>query len=420
MKFPTGGNLAFVKKPASASPSGKVSRSGEMPEPTVIVRMKEGDKIYRKYNHIGSVMDFLWGMLYIVHITHINLPKCSPSFNLFISGDIHMLNLLPIKLLPTLLTFNFGDTRKSEWGLRRFNVAAIFAFFFINSDVMGMEAEETSLSSLKEANSIVNQDDVLVPPLPWETVCHFPPYELIAEVFEKRLEERDARGENPFKNTKKITSLLGDYERAHTTPLDDELYYEYGHTAVHVFYEGLMFKCRVKSDFIFEGNKRTKMPGVVPNFFNVEVDCTDWRRTGKPEIKGEYHLKIDYHGNQLWIWPILSDLQTIRLGLPVNKIKSEYMAFSGYMCDPFFGYKFVLSPSHLPLFRSDSARCKTLMESAATSIMKAIIPSDMKWEDNININELLISDIPLDLRELINNMYHCKRAALLYTQFPNT
>lgn len=40
-KFPTGGMRAMIRKPASGPIVRGVSRSGERPEPTVTVRMKE-------------------------------------------------------------------------------------------------------------------------------------------------------------------------------------------------------------------------------------------------------------------------------------------------------------------------------------------------------------------------------------------
>lgn len=46
MEFPTGGIFALAEEPASAC-LGRVSRSGEMPEPTVTVRMGE-NKAFRK------------------------------------------------------------------------------------------------------------------------------------------------------------------------------------------------------------------------------------------------------------------------------------------------------------------------------------------------------------------------------------
>lgn len=51
MKFPTGGISDSREEPASAC-FGRVSRSGEMPEPTVTVRMGE-NKAFRK-PHLGS------------------------------------------------------------------------------------------------------------------------------------------------------------------------------------------------------------------------------------------------------------------------------------------------------------------------------------------------------------------------------
>jgi hypothetical protein len=44
VQLPTGGILKIFRQPASAFSTGRrVSRSGEMPEPTVTVRMKENE-----------------------------------------------------------------------------------------------------------------------------------------------------------------------------------------------------------------------------------------------------------------------------------------------------------------------------------------------------------------------------------------
>ncbi len=44
VKFPTGG-IPLTGKPASACFTGRVSRSGEIPEPTVKVRMEENEQV---------------------------------------------------------------------------------------------------------------------------------------------------------------------------------------------------------------------------------------------------------------------------------------------------------------------------------------------------------------------------------------
>lgn len=147
-----------------------------------------------------------------------------------------------------------------------------------------------------------------------DQTSHFPPYELIRDTFKQRLEERKERGEN---------SQTLEYRKAHGTPTDTEIYYNFDSPTIHVFYEGVTYKCRARyeSEFTHSGAS-----------FAVEIDyAMDHSHGHQPDIKGTY---LGERG--LWVWPVCP---AARVGLPFDTLKDSHVWWNGIGGDCFFGYR---------------------------------------------------------------------------------